>query len=105
MAQTPKIKYSDDQLMALIEAIEVDGGALMVDDVCQGDTIEYRAQKTAKAVKVKTCNCGEHNIVVLPYEKQLTASGNAGQDFARLCLVCDSIGYWPKYKHIMSEWS
>lgn len=99
--------YEPDQWVELISAVEGVGGALLPDK-CQGKMIPFSIPKSDQVTKARTCNCKNKSMFVIPYEpagnkKQKQEMRERGAGFARVCAVCDSVGAWPKFEHVMED--
>lgn len=101
------MNYSPDEWDALTEEVERQGGALLP-DVCAGRFVSFTVKNSDRVTKAKTCGCGNESMAVTiydPHKNQSVAKKmrERGAGFARVCLVCDSVGSWPDFEHVIAE--
>ena len=97
------MNYTLDEFQRLCEAVEEQGGALLP-EACEPQDIVftlndgYIRNKTEKKV---TQGCGHESMLVTAYQTEPGAKENV--NFVRSCAVCDSMGAWPRYEHVLGD--
>lgn len=99
--------YSPDQFNALVADVDRQGGALLPEP-CQGRTLKYPKARGKGHDKAETCSCGNESMAVITYDlpdskKLAQAMRDRGAGFARVCLVCDYGGLWPRFIKAVGE--
>jgi hypothetical protein len=97
-------EYSPDEWAKLQMEIEKKGGAILP-EVCTGEPLKFDGKHKTNT---ETCFCSNQSMVVLMYdpfveEGKLETASQRGAGFARVCLVCDAVGQWPKFRHVLDE--
>jgi hypothetical protein len=107
--RTPMTSYTPDEVLELAPAIERMGGALLPEK-CEGRFTGFKIPGTEKHAAVRTCNCQNQSMYVLPYEptdpegKTTTTEFRArGAGYTRACLHCDLIGHWPNFENVLER--
>lgn len=101
------MNYSPDEWDALTAEVERQGGALLPDE-CKGRYVSFPVKNSDRMTKAQTCGCGNDSMAVTIYEPHKNANvakkmRSRGAGFARVCLVCDSVGAWPSFAHVLEE--
>lgn len=101
------MSYTSDEILELAPAIERLGGALLP-ETCEGRFASYKVPGSEKTTNVKTCNCKNQSMYVMPYEPTDAKGKTSGEEFrqrgagfARTCLHCDLIGHWPNFEQVL----
>ncbi len=99
--------YSPDQFGALFTEVEKQGGALLP-DYCTGELVTFKSPNGSRTSKVQTCHCHKEGrqfstMTVTPYDpadtqRELDEMKGRGAGFVRACIVCDSVGAWPRFE-------
>ena len=100
MGWTPP--YSPDEFNALVAEVDRQGGALLP-DLCEGRVLKYAKPRSKNHDLAQTCHCGNESMAVVTYEpsddeEKDRQMRERGAGFARVCLVCDLAGLWPRYQ-------
>ena len=112
---------NEDLIIALIDAIEHEGGEL-VPETHLGMPLRYEidGKHGRKAVKdTETAGCGAETVVTIPYIPAFFSAGpppgkgklnreifenlNDEQRATKVCLVCDRVDLWPRYANVDPE--
>lgn len=97
------MNYSREEFDRLTDAVEEQGGTLLP-EICESKDIEYRKKDGYARNKIErdvTQGCGHEAIFVSTYEPEKNSGEKTG--FVRACAVCDGVGAWPRYAHILGE--
>ena len=98
--------YHPEDFLRLTEAIEDVGGAIVVNP-CRGR--KYRIKMPAAGGKSKwedklTSGCGNETQFLVPYRPPGTIKdAGEGPHTALVCAVCDELGKWPRFAHVIEE--
>ena len=101
------MNYSPEEWDALTAEVERQGGALLPDE-CKGRYVSFTVKNSDRVTKAKTCGCGNESMAVTIYDphrnpKVAKKMRERGAGFARICLVCDSVGAWPNFAHVIDR--
>lgn len=99
------MNYSPDEWTALCSEVERQGGALLPDR-CLPRFVSFSVPNSDRTTKAKTCGCREEAMFVVPYDpadnkKARVEMRQRGAGFARVCGVCDAVGAWPIFTHVI----
>lgn len=100
--------YTADDWTNLVTEVDRQGGAVLPDP-CVGEPLTFKAvSKDGKSSSTETCNCKNLSMAALPYEpavkaKDLAKVRERGGGLARVCLVCDVAGAWPRFAHVVEQ--
>lgn len=99
--------YTPDDWTNLLAEVERQGSAILP-ELCEGSPLEFKASKNGKGSKTRTCHCGQASMAVVTYDpavkaKDLQKVKERGGGFARVCLVCDVGGAWPRFASAVEQ--
>lgn len=103
------LSYTLDEVLAIAPAIERLGGALLPEK-CVGRLTAFKEHGSEKVKEVKTCNCNQQTMYVVPYSP-VDAKGQTseaefrerGAGYARTCIHCDRMGEWPNFENVLAN--
>jgi hypothetical protein len=103
------LSYTPDEILQLAPAIERMGGALLPEK-CEGRFATYSVPGSKKTPSVKTCNCKQRSMYVMPYSPVDSKGETSDADFrargagyARTCVHCDLMGSWPNFENVLES--
>lgn len=112
------MKYNPDDFLALSSAVLDDGGTIL-SGACEPKVVKLRFDNGVDDPKWKryyTAGCGMSARFEIPYnpveqidlgdvfvDNRLVASMTYPTHKATVCAVDDSMGYWPRYKDVVSS--
>lgn len=94
------MNYSLDGFEAIVAAIEASGGAYTEDYHLSEPVIFTGCQK--QIPDTETCGCSKPALAVLTYDPML-AKPPSGSGFVQVCIVCDSVGAFPRFEADVRE--
>lgn len=93
--------YSPNQFTTLCEEVDRQGGAVLP-DTCVPELLKFPKPQSDKVDLAETCHCYNESMAVVTYDPSDTDErrkkmAERGAGFARVCLVCDAAGLWPRF--------
>jgi hypothetical protein len=97
---TYNVEYSPTQYTRLLELIEEQGGEHL-DELCVSRGHVFDPSPSNGVGKVITMpGCGNYSIFLIPFESEM--QGGLGLlETAKLCAVCDGLGFKPRFAEAM----
>lgn len=94
--------YSPNQFTTLCEEVDSQGGAILPDR-CEPTMLKYAKPQDDGLDVAMTCACGNNSMAAVPYTPSAKPDTTKelierGAGFARICLICDGAGLWPRFE-------
>lgn len=87
------MKYSQNQFMRLIEAVEDQGGSYLDESCKPVRAFEFTGPNKLKESEKALNYCGNQSMFEIPYEDE-----HGGKGTIKLCAVEDDLGNWPRFR-------
>jgi hypothetical protein len=104
-ARSPQ--FTHDEINLLVAEVERQGGAILPDR-CEGQELRFPKARGKDFDLATTCGCGNETMAVVTYDpsgssKKRKQMVERGAGFARVCLVCDLGGLWPRFSKVLED--